>query len=162
LRFLWVNNFSSFLDSLSSMRTALTEALSQLVQDGVSIEEEAYLQQAMSKLEGSKLLEVEEARQEDVGKVNVLKLELQNSSSVQFETALKKLFGRLSLILRESMEIQRQQALGNACDMSVLQDVLLQISKAFNHHIGTRLGWLNRLAKHHQKVFIFLPQFCSS
>lgn len=69
-----------------------------------------------------------------------------------FLTCLETLLTRLNTILADSMEITRQQKMGDDADSTIIEHLLIQIADAFSHMPETRVTWLNRLAEHHKRM----------
>ena len=70
--------------------------------------------------------------------------------AVEFRLCLQSLLGRLTTILGDSMEINRQGKLGEDADTATTEALLCQVADAFSHLPQVRMEWLKRLAKHHQ------------
>ena len=74
------------------------------------------------------------------------------SSMKDYVLNVKKLIDKMITILKQSLEIARQEHLGAAADPTQLEDLLFGIADVHNHLPEVRIAWLKRLAVHHQNV----------
>ena len=138
---LLVNEFVQAVD-LTQLQTQFTMELSRLT-DSLSLVNERCLQQtflALTLLGDKYGLGRDEQRLQQAGSV------------ADFRSKLSTLLGRLTTILGDSMEINRQIKLGPDADSATIEALLCQVADAFSHLPEVRIEWLIRLAKHHQQM----------
>ena len=137
---LLVNEYVQAVD-LTQLQTQFTMELSRMT-DSLTLVNERCLQQTFGALTvlGDKYgLGRDEQRVPHTG------------SAADFRSKLTTLLGRLTTILGDSMEINRQIKLGADADSATVEALLCQVADAFSHLPEVRIEWLIRLAKHHQQ-----------